>query len=88
MPAKLMMGNVIRKMSMSFLIFQIITSAHCQPPRGPIIVSPQVNLDKTASLSLSGATCQRGKTEWSVFKGTRNHAEGFVGNLECYSRPH
>ena len=25
----------------------IIISAHCQPPRGPIIVSPQVNPDKT-----------------------------------------
>ena len=47
MPAKPMMGNVIRNISMSFLIFQIITSAHCQPPRGPIIVSPQVNPDKT-----------------------------------------
>ena len=47
MPAKLMKGNVIRNISMSFLILQIITSAHCQPPRGPIVVSPQVNPDKT-----------------------------------------
>ncbi len=47
MPAKPMMGNVIRNISMSFLILQIITRAHCQPPRGPIVVSPQVNPDKT-----------------------------------------
>ena len=47
MPAKPMMGNVIRNISMIFFIFQNITSAHCQPPRGPIVVSPQVNPDKT-----------------------------------------
>jgi enterochelin esterase family protein len=47
MPVKLMKGNVIRNISMSFLILHILTSGYCQPPRGPIIVSPQVNPDKT-----------------------------------------
>src|SRR5688572_30933230 len=47
MPAKPMMGNLIRNISMIFLMLVLITSANSQPPRGPIIVSPQVNPDKT-----------------------------------------
>ena len=42
-----MKGNVIRNISISFFILHLITSGHCQPPRGPIIISPQVNPDKT-----------------------------------------
>ncbi len=42
-----MTGNVIRNISMSFLMLVTIISANSQPPRGPIIVSPQVNSDKT-----------------------------------------
>ena len=47
MTAKLTMGYVTRNMSLSFFMLVIIMSAHCQPPRGPIIVSPEVNQDKT-----------------------------------------
>src|SRR5688500_7159982 len=47
MPVKLMKVNIIRNTSLSFLLLQIITSGHCQPPGGPIIISPQVNPDKT-----------------------------------------
>jgi enterochelin esterase-like enzyme len=47
MPAKLTMSFVISNISLSFLMLVMI-SANCQPPRGPIIVSPQVNPDKTA----------------------------------------
>ena len=47
MNAKLTLGYVIRTMSLSFFMLVIVMSAHCQPPRGPIIISPQVNPDKT-----------------------------------------
>jgi hypothetical protein len=30
----------------SFFMFVIIMSAHCQP-RGPIVISPEINQDKT-----------------------------------------
>ena len=47
MNAKLTMGYVTRNMSLSFFILVIVMSAHGQPPRGPIITSPEVNQDKT-----------------------------------------
>jgi enterochelin esterase-like enzyme len=47
MTAKPTMGYVTRNMSLTFLMLVIIMSAHCQPPRGPIIISPEVNKDKT-----------------------------------------
>jgi enterochelin esterase-like enzyme len=47
MNAKLTMGYVTKNMSLSFFMLVIVMSAHCQPPRGPIITSPEVNQDKT-----------------------------------------
>ncbi|HMG91911.1 MAG TPA: alpha/beta hydrolase-fold protein [Chryseolinea sp.] len=47
MHSQLTMGCFTRNISLSLLLLVIMVHAHCQPPRGPIIISPQVNQDKT-----------------------------------------
>ena len=47
MLAKLTLRVVMRNTSLSFLTFIFVMRVHGQPPRGPIIVSPQLNPDKT-----------------------------------------
>lgn len=47
MTTKPMLDYVTKYMLLSFLMLIIIVNAHCQPPRGPIIISPEVNQDKT-----------------------------------------
>ena len=48
MLAKLAGSCAVKQLSMGCLmLLGIIMSAYCQPPRGPFIISPQVNQDKT-----------------------------------------
>jgi enterochelin esterase family protein len=47
MTAAPMTSYITKKIALSFLTLVITISVHSQPPRGPIVTSPEVNQDKT-----------------------------------------
>jgi hypothetical protein len=43
------MKTVLPQNFLTILLFVVFGSVHAQPPRGPFVISPQVNADKTAT---------------------------------------